>query len=141
MLLPTNFTEKKSLGAPGMKFSNDSSVDMLPRDESCMLYQGLGCFFWGIINIWGFISYCRDSPRVYNFHFPFGTSPSRSGETDFLVSTLIQPFTFPSLRFEYSVSVLEMPTRKLVERVVCFRSFLFLGKRNDFLLMIDGRAN
>ena len=44
---------------------------------------------WGIINIWGFISYCRGSPRVFNFLFPFGTSPSRSGETDFLVSTLI----------------------------------------------------
>ena len=89
MLLPTNFTEKKSLGVPGMKVPNDSSVDMLPRDESYMLYQGLGCFFWGIINICGFISYCRDSPRVFNFHFPFGTSPSQSGETDFLVSTLI----------------------------------------------------
>ena len=113
----------------------------MPRDESCMLYQGLGCFFWGIINIWGFISYCRDSPRVFNFHFPFGTCPSQSGETDFLVSTLIQPFTFPSLRFEYSVSVLEMPTRKLVERVVCFRPFLLLGKGNDFLLMIGGRTN
>ena len=88
MLFPTNFTEKKSLGAPDMKVSNDSSVDidMLPRDESCMLYQGQGCFIWGIINIWRLISYCRDSP---NFHFPFGTSPSQSGETDFLVSTLI----------------------------------------------------
>ena len=89
MLFPTNFTEKKSLGAPDMKVSNDSSVDMLPREESCMLYQGLGCFIWGIINIWRLISYCRDSPRVFNFHFPFGTSPSQSGETDFLVSTLI----------------------------------------------------
>ena len=26
---------------------------------------------------------CRDSPRVFNFHFPFGSS----GETDFLLST------------------------------------------------------
>ena len=58
---------------------------------------------------------CRDSPRVFNSQFPFGTS----GETNFLVSTLILPFTFPSLRFEYSVSVLEMPTRKLEERVAC----------------------
>ena len=76
-------------------------------------------------------------PEFSNFHFSFVTSV----ETDFLVSTLIQPFTFPSLRFEYSVSVLEMPTRELVERVVCFRSFLLLGKRNNFLLMIGGRAN
>ena len=139
---PSNkFYRKKSLGAPGMKVLNDSSVDMLPRKTSCMLYQGQGCFLWGIIDIWGFISYCRDGPRVFNFHFAFGTSPSRSGETDFLVSTLIQPFSFPSLRFEGSVSVVELPTRELVERVVCFRSFLLLGKRNDLLLMIGGRAN
>ena len=46
---------------------------------------------------------CRDSPRVFNF-FPFCTS----GETDFLVSTLIQAFILPSLRFKYLVSVLDM---------------------------------
>ena len=136
LLLPTNFTEKKSLAAPGQA----ASRHVVYVSENA-LYSELGCFFWGIINIWGFIPYCRDSPRVFNFLFPFGTSPCRFGETDFLVSTLIQPFTFPSLRFEYSVSVLEMPTRKLVERVICFQSFVLLGKRNDFLLMIGGRAN
>ena len=58
LLLPTNFTEKRALGAHGMKVPNDIKIhqwDMLPCDTSCMLYQGLGCFFWGIINIRGFI--------------------------------------------------------------------------------------
>ena len=73
-----------------------------PRDQEWT--DGSPCLVeWKSRNITrGFILYCRDSPRVFNFHFPFGTSPSRSGETYFLVSTLILPFTFPSLRFEYS---------------------------------------
>ena len=73
-----------------------------PREQEST--NGSPCLVeWKSRNITrGFILYCRDSPRVFNFHFPFGTSPYRSGETDFLVSTLIVPFTFPSLRFEYS---------------------------------------
>ena len=29
--------------------NKNSSVAMLPRDMSCMLYQGLGCYFLGIM--------------------------------------------------------------------------------------------
>ena len=47
---------------------------------------------------------CRDGPRIFSFQFPLCTS----GETDFLVSTLIQAFILPSLRFKYLVSVLDM---------------------------------
>ena len=44
---------KKSLGVPGMKVSNDSSVDMLPRDDRVCLSKRLRCFFSGIINTGG----------------------------------------------------------------------------------------
>ena len=46
----------------------------------------------------------RDSSRVFNFQFPL----CASGETDFLVSTLMLAFIVPSLRFKYLVSVLDM---------------------------------
>ena len=69
MLLPTNFTEKKSLGAPGMKVSNDSSVGHAVSQHIVYVISGARVFLLGIINIWGFISYCRDSPRVFNFTF------------------------------------------------------------------------
>ena len=59
---------------------------MLPRDTSCMLYQGLGCFFWGIINIRGFTFLgMQGQSQSFNFHFPFCIS----GERDFFVSTFV----------------------------------------------------
>ena len=48
--------------------------NMLPRDTSCMLYQGLGCFFLGIIFTSSFLRMQGQSPSELSI----GTS----GETD-----------------------------------------------------------
>ena len=82
------------------------------------------------------VTYVMSKARVFlsgnhrhtRFQFPFGTSV----ETNFLVSTLTQPFTFPSLKFEYWFSVLVLPTRKLEERVICF--FTSSRKAKRFLV-------
>ena len=55
--------------------NKNSSVAMLPRDTSCMLYQGLGCYFLGIIFTSLFLRMQGRSPA----EFSIGTS----GETDF----------------------------------------------------------
>ena len=55
--------------------NKNSSVGMLPRDTSCMLYQGLGCFFLGIIFTSLFLRMQGQSPA----EFSVGTS----SEADF----------------------------------------------------------
>ena len=106
---------------------------MLPRDTSCMVYQGLGCFLWGIINIRGFIPQNTGTIQNFNFHFPFCTS----GERDFFVSTLVQPFTFPSLRFEYSASVLEIRCQPGSQKRELFVGFPYSRKAKRFLILVD----
>ena len=84
-----------------------------------MLYQGVGCFFWGIINHYTRLYFleCRDSLRVFNFHVPFCSS----GETDYVDLAI---YISCSLRFEYLVSVLDMSFNWEIRRESClFLSF------------------
>ena len=108
---------------------------MLPCDTSCMLYQGLGCFFWGIINIRGFIP--QNTGTIPEFQFPLSFLYFWHGERDFFVSTLVQPFTFPSLRFEYSASVLEIRCQPGSQKRELFVGSPQSRKAKRFLILVD----
>ena len=102
------FDRNKAFGAPSMKVSNKIKkiIGRLAGSRQVM-HVILGAMLFLSGNHYHTRLYfleCRESPRVFNFQFPFCTS----GETDFLVSTLIQAFILSSLRFKYLVSVLDM---------------------------------
>ena len=114
-LLTTKCAEKSRWVPLVLKVPKFISRHAASHTSRMLSYQRLGFFLRGIINIRGLISQNVGTvPELSNLNFPFGTSV----ETDFLVSALIQPFTFPSLKFEYSFLVLEMPRRE---------SYLFLS--------------
>ena len=102
------FDRNKAFGAPSMKVSNKikkiigrlaGSRHVMPVILGAMLFLSGNHYHTRL-----YFLECRDSPRVFNFQFPFCTS----GETDFWVSTLIQAVILPRLRFKYLVSVLDM---------------------------------
>ena len=102
------FDRNKAFGAPSMKVSNKIKkiIGRLAGSRHVMhVILGAMLFLSGNPSHprLSFLE-CRESPRGCNCQFPCCTS----GETDFLVSTLIQAFILSSLRFKYLVSVLDM---------------------------------
>ena len=89
MLLLTNLIEKRRVVPLSMKISNNIKKFIgRPAASRHVMYVILRARVFLSGNHYHTRLYfleCRDSPRVFNFQFPFCTS----GETDFLVSTLI----------------------------------------------------
>ena len=108
LLLLTNVIEKRRLVPLSMKVSNNiKKIIGRPAALRHVMRVILRTMLFLLGNPYHTRLYfleCSDSPRVFNFQFPFCSS----GEKDFLVSTLIEAFILPSLRFKYLVSVLDM---------------------------------
>ena len=89
MLLLTNLIEKRRVVPLSMKVSNNIKkfIGWLAalRHVMHVILRARVFLSGNHYHMRLYFLECRDSPRVFNFQFPFCTS----GETDFLVSTLI----------------------------------------------------
>ena len=89
MLLLTNLIEKRRVVPLSMKVSNNIKKfigrSAASRDVMHVILRARVFLSGNHYHTRLYFLECRDSPRVFNFQFPFCTS----GETDFLVSTLI----------------------------------------------------
>ena len=89
MLLLTNLIEKRRVVPLSMKVSNNIKKfigrSAASRDVMHVILRARVSLSGNHYHTRLYFLECRDSPRVFNFQFPFCTS----GETDFLVSTLI----------------------------------------------------
>ena len=147
---PSNkFYGKKSLGAHVMKVSNDRKI----HQQTCCLETRHACCIKGQgVSLGESLTY--EAIISQNA----GTVPEFSNFTFLSVLLLRQPFLgeyveltiyisqfkiriFSSLLVSISSFAEANEEINSQERVVCFSSFLLLGKRNNFLLMISGRAN